>query len=100
FLADTCPYAFSTVVDRLLASTQYGEAWARWWLDVARYGEDDCRSLDPKGRGYNPYSYAYLYRDWVVQGLNDDLAYDQFIIAQLAGDLLGDKGRAARLPAL
>lgn len=100
FVADTSPGAFETVVDRLLESPQYGETWGRWWLDVARYGEDDCRSLDPMGRGFNPYPNAYLYRDWVVQALNEDLPYDQFILAQLAGDLLGEKGRAGRLPAL
>jgi cytochrome c553 len=100
FIADSSPDAFAKVVDRLLASPHYGEAWARWWLDVARYGENDCRSLDPMGRGYNPYPYAYLYRDWVAQALNDDLPYDQFVISQLAADLLGEKGRAGRLPAL
>ena len=51
----TSPDAFAKVVDRLLASPQYGERWGRLWLDVARYGEDDYRSLDPMGRGYNPY---------------------------------------------
>ena len=57
------------------------------WLDVARYGEDDYRSLDPKRRGFNPYPNAYLYRDWVIKAFNDDLPYDQFVRAQLAGDL-------------
>ena len=52
------------------------------WLDVARYGEDDYRSLDPKGRGYNPYPNAYLYRDWVIKAFNDDLPYDQFVQAR------------------
>ena len=55
FLADSSPDAFEKVVDRLLASPRYGEAWGRLWLDVARYGEDDYRSLDPMGRGFNPY---------------------------------------------
>ncbi len=100
FLADGTADAFAKVVDRLLASPQYGETWARWWLDVARYGEDDCRSLDPLKRGYNPYPYAYLYRDWVVQALNDDLPYNQFVVAQLAADLLGEQGRAGQLPAV
>src|SRR5262249_48220941 len=53
FEQDVAPDAFAKVVDRLLASPQYGEAWGRLWLDVARYGEDDYRSLDPKGRGFN-----------------------------------------------
>ena len=55
FQKDDAPDAFAKVVDRLLASPQYGETWGRMWLDVARYGEDDYRSLDPMGRGYNPY---------------------------------------------
>jgi hypothetical protein len=100
FEKDESPEAFATVVDRLLASPRYGEAWGRMWLDVARYGEDDYRSLDPKQRGFNPYPNAYLYRDWVIKAFNDDLPYDQFVRAQLAGDLLGDDGRARRLPAL
>jgi mono/diheme cytochrome c family protein len=101
FEADTAPDAFAKVVDRLLASPRYGEAWGRTWLDVARYGEDDYRSLDPKGRGLNPYPNAYLYRDWVIKAFNDDLPYDQFVRAQLAGDLLADEATRARtLPAL
>ncbi len=100
FERDASPDAFATVVDRLLASPQYGETWGRMWLDVARFGEDDYRSLDPMGRGYNPYPNAYLYRDWVIKAFNDDLPYDQFVRDQLAGDLLGDEGRARRLPAL
>ena len=101
FAKDETPDAFAKVVDRLLASPQYGETWGRLWLDVARYGEDDYRSLDPKRRGYNPYPNAYLYRDWVIKAFNDDLPYDQFVRAQLAGDLLGDAATRARtLPAL
>ena len=101
FENDGSPDAFATVVDRLLASPHYGETWGRLWLDVARYGEDDYRSLDPKQRGYNPYPNAYLYRDWVIKAFNDDLPYDQFVRAQLAGDLLGDPATRARtLPAL
>src|SRR5262245_27564153 len=60
FANDTSPDAFAKVVDRLLASPHYGETWGRSWLDVARYGEDDYRSLDPKQRGFNPYPNAYL----------------------------------------
>ena len=101
FEKDDSPDAFAKVVDRLLASPQYGETWGRLWLDVARYGEDDYRSLDPKRRGYNPYPNAYLYRDWVIKAFNDDVPYDQFVRAQLAGDLLGDPtNRARTLPAL
>jgi hypothetical protein len=101
FLADESPDAFAKVVDRLLASPHYGEAWGRLWLDVARYGEDDYRSLDPMGRGFNPYPNAYLYRDWVVRALNDDLPYDRFVTAQLAADLDADElARVRNLPAL
>ncbi len=88
------------MVDRLLASPRYGEAWGRIWLDVARYGEDDPRSLDPEGRGYAPYPNAYLYRDWVIKAFNDDLPYDRFVKAQIAGDLLDEQTRARTLPAL
>src|SRR5262249_4652826 len=101
FEKDDSADAFAKVVDRLLESPQYGETWGRLWLDVARYGEDDYRSLDPKGRGLNPYPNAYLYRDWVIKAFNDDMPYDQFVRAQLAGDLLGDPASRARtLPAL
>ena len=100
FEKDTAPDAFAKVVDRLLASPQYGERWGRMWLDVARYGEDDYRSLDPMRRGYNPYPCAYLYRDWVIRAFNDDLPYDLFVKAQLAADLLDEKLRVRMLPAL
>lgn len=100
FLADASPDAFDKVIDRLLASPRYGEAWGRMWLDVARYGEDDYRSLDPMGRGFNPYPNAHLYRDWVIRAFNEDLPYDQFVTAQLAADLLDDADRVRHLPAL
>lgn len=100
FIADQSPEAWATVVDRLLASPRYGEAWGRHWLDVARYGEDDPRSLDPMGRGYNPYPNAYLYRDWVIKAFNDDLPYDQFVKAQVAADAMDDRVRARMLPTL
>jgi len=100
FENDKTPNAFAKVVDRLLASPQYGERWGRLWLDVARYGEDDYRSLDPMGRGFAPYPHAYLFRDWVVKAFNDDLPYDQFVRAQLAGDQMDEKTRVRTLPAL
>ncbi len=100
FLADSSSTAFETVIDRLLASPRYGETWGRVWLDVARYGEDDYRSLDPMGRGFNPYPNAHLYRDWVIRAFNDDLPYDQFVTAQLAADLLPPAERVRQLPAL
>jgi hypothetical protein len=100
FQKDNAPDAFAKVVDRLLASQQYGERWGRMWLDVARYGEDDYRSLDPMRRGYNPYPCAYLYRDWVIKAFNEDLPYDLFVKAQLAADSLDEKIRVKMLPAL
>jgi mono/diheme cytochrome c family protein/cytochrome c553 len=99
FLKDPSPDAFAKVVDRLLASPHYGERWGRLWLDVARYGEDDYRSLNPNPRGYRPYPNAYLYRDWVIQAFNDDIPYDTFVKAQLAGDLLDPKTRYKTIPA-
>jgi hypothetical protein len=99
FEKDTSPDAFAKVVDRLLASPHYGERWGRVWLDVARYGEDDYRSLNPNPRGYRPYPNAFVYRDWVIQAFNDDLPYDAFVKAQLAGDLLDEKTRYKTLPA-
>jgi mono/diheme cytochrome c family protein len=100
FEKDTSADAFAKVVDRLLESPHYGERWGRMWLDVARYGEDDYRSLDPMRRGYNPYPNAYLYRDWIIKAFNDDLPYDQFVKAQLAADLMDEKVRVKMLPAL
>ncbi len=100
FLKDQSPDAYEKVVDRLLASPQYGEAWGRIWLDVARYGEDDYRSLDPMGRGFNPYPNAHLYREWVIRAFNDDLPFNEFVAAQLAADLFDEPARLRHLPAL
>ena len=93
FEKDALSNAFAKVVDRLLASTAYGERWGRIWLDVARYGEDDYRSLNFNPKGYRPYPNAWTYRDWVIQAFNDDLPYDKFVEAQLAGDLVDAKVR-------
>ena len=93
FVADKSPNAYEKVVDRLLASPRYGERWGRHWLDVARYAEDDVRGLDPKDRGYMPFSGAYVYRDWVIQAFNNDMPYGEFLKAQLAGDLMDAKLR-------
>src|SRR5262245_6042282 len=85
FLADDSQNAFAKVVERLLASPQYGERWARHWLDVIRYTD----SFDSRGIG-GPADVpeAYRYRDWVVEAFNRDLPYDQFITQQIAGDLI------------
>ena len=99
FEKDTSAGAFAKVVDRLLASPQYGERWGRIWLDVARYSEDDYRTLNPNPKGYRPYPNAYNYRDWVIQAFNDDLPFDQFVKAQIAGDLADAQVRPKVLPA-
>jgi hypothetical protein len=82
FLADESPSAFATVVDRLLASTQYGERWGRHWLDVVRYADTAGDNSD------FPIPQLYRYRNWVITSFNDDKPYDQFIREQVAGDLL------------
>jgi mono/diheme cytochrome c family protein len=81
FLADRSPEAYNKQVERLLASPHYGEKWGRFWLDAARYADSDGFEKD-KTRN------VWFYRDWVVNAFNADLPYDQFIIKQLAGDLL------------
>jgi hypothetical protein len=82
FLGDTTPQAFERVVDRLLASPQFGERWGRHWLDVARYGESTGPSRNI------PYPHAWRYRDYVIDAVNSDIPYDRFLCEQLAGDLL------------
>jgi hypothetical protein len=88
FLADDSSDAFARVVDRLLASPAYGERWGRHWLDVVRYTDSfDARILSGAGNIMDIPA-AYRYRDWVVDAFNRDLPYDQFVINQIAGDLL------------
>jgi hypothetical protein len=85
FLRDESPEAFAKVVDRLLASPRYGERWGRHWLDVVRYADSrDARGIG----GPADIGEAYRYRDWVVDAFNKDLPYNDFIIHQIAGDLL------------
>ena len=83
FLADDSPDAFAKVVDRLLASPHYGERWARYWLDVARYS--DTKGDAPR-RDDIRYPHAWTYRDYVIDAFNADKPYDQFILEQLAAD--------------
>jgi mono/diheme cytochrome c family protein len=99
FEKDSSPDAYAKVVDRLLASPRYGERWGRHWLDVARYGDDDIRGLDPRGRGYMPFDGAWVYRDWVIKAINDDVSYDRFVKMQLAGDLMSKQPTAEDLKA-
>ncbi len=84
FVHDPRPDAYERVVDRLLVSEHFGERWARWWLDLAHYGDSDGYLQD----FLRPF--AWRYRQWVVDALNHDLPFDQFTIEQLAGDLLPD----------
>ncbi|HYR43298.1 MAG TPA: PSD1 and planctomycete cytochrome C domain-containing protein [Terriglobia bacterium] len=99
FEADKSPNAYEKVIDRLLASPRYGERWARHWMDVVRYGEDDYRVAKQPDR-VEKYPFAYLYRDWLIKSFNEDIPYDQFIKAQLAADLLDEKTRPSMIPAL
>ena len=73
--------SWKRLVDEALASPHYGERWARHWLDLARYVDQTPNWLDST-------KYAYLYRDWVVKSLNDDMGYDEFVVRQLAVDHL------------
>jgi hypothetical protein len=81
FLADERPDAYERLVERLLDSAHYGERWGRHWLDLARYADSNGYTFD------NP-RVIWPYRDWVIAALNADMAFDQFVIEQLAGDLL------------
>jgi len=100
FLADTTVVAFKKVVDRLLASEQYGEKWGRHWLDVTRFGEDDTRGLAQDGSGRERYPMAHVYRDWVVDAFNADMPYDTLVMAHLAADQMPESRRKDLLPAL
>jgi hypothetical protein len=90
FLADESSDAYERLVDRLLASPHYGERWARRWLDLARYADTNGYEKD-RPRTIWPY------RDWVIDALNRDMPFDEFTIAQLAGDLLLDATQADRV---
>jgi len=84
FVNDTRPDAYERLVDRLLASPHHGERVATPWLDLARYADSNGWSNDRRRPG------AYHYRDWVVKAFNDNMPFDQFVIEQLAGDMLPD----------
>jgi hypothetical protein len=97
FLKDDAPNAFEKVLDRLLASPHYGERWGRYWLDVARYAEDQAHTF-----AVVPNTNAWRYRDWVIDALNEDMPYDRFVKLQIAADQIekDDAGRVKHLPAL
>ena len=84
FLSDRRPYAYERLVNRVLSSPHFGERWARHWLDLARYADSDGFEKD------NVRPHAWRYREWVIDAYNRDLPYDQFVVEQLAGDLLPD----------
>jgi len=81
FVTDQRKDAYERRVDSLLASPQFGERWAAWWLDIARYA-------DTKGYERDPSREIWAYRDWVIRAFNRDLPFDAFTVEQLAGDLL------------
>lgn len=77
--------SYEAWVDKLLASPRYGEHWAQWWLDLARFAETDGYEYDAERNR------AWQYRDWVIDALNNDLPFDEFVQKQIAGDLMGDE---------
>ena len=83
FVTDKSADAYEKLVDKYLASPQFGERWARHWLDVVRFAESHGFEMN------QPRPTAYHYRDYVIQAFNDDKPYDQFVREQLAGDTLG-----------
>jgi hypothetical protein len=84
------PIDFKSSIVRTLANPQYGERWARHWLDLARYVDQTPDWLEST-------KFSYLYRDWVVKALNDDMPYDRFVLRQLATDLLPECGPEDRV---
>lgn len=96
FVNDDSIDAYSRMVDKLLASPQFGEKWARHWMDVSRYA-------DTKGYVFQEdrnYAAAYRYRDWLIRSINDDMPYDDFIRFQLAADRLDPNNAQGHLDAM
>jgi hypothetical protein len=89
FANDPAPNRYEKLIDTLLASPQYGERWARYWLDVVRYAEDNPGNITNP-----PYPHAWRYRDWVIESLNKDVPYDRFGKLQLAADLMPGTSRS------
>jgi len=86
FHTDEAPDAVERVVERVLGSVQYGEKWARLWLDIVRYAEDQAHIVGDNKELFYPN--AYRYRDWVIDAFNADMPYDEFCRLQLAADLI------------
>jgi hypothetical protein len=87
FLKDTSAAVYEKTVDSLLSSPHFGEKWASFWMDLARYS-------DSKGYEKDLHREIWKYRDWLIDAFNQDMPYDQFTIAQLAGDLLPNPGES------
>ncbi len=83
FVSDSSEDAYERLVDRLFDSPHYGERWGRHWLDIAHYADSNGYNIDGPRQ-------MWMYRDWVIDALNRDLPFDQFVIEQVAGDLLPD----------
>lgn len=82
--------AYGDLVNELLASPRFGEKWARWWLDAARYADSDGYEKDlPRDQ--------WPWRDWVIRRLNEDMPYDRFVVEQIAGDLLPNATQEQRV---
>ena len=84
YLSDPSPAAYERYVDKLLESPHYGERWAAQWLDLARYADSDGYEKDSER------PYAWRWRQWVIEALNDNMPFDRFTIEQIAGDVLSD----------
>jgi hypothetical protein len=91
FEADNDPKAFEKLVDRLLAAPQFGERWARYWLDLVRFAETCGYERDQEKPG------IWMFRDWVVRAFNEDMPYNEFIIQQLAGDEIPNRTKQSTL---
>ena len=89
FEQDAAPNAYEKIVDQLLASKHFGERWARHWLDLARFAETNGYERDE----VKPY--AWRYRDWVIEAMNADMPYDQFVTEQLAGDEIPSRSQSS-----
>ena len=90
FLADNQPGAYGRLIERLLESPHYGERWGRHWLDIARYADTNGYSIDGARS-------IWRYRDWVINALNENMPFNEFVIEQVAGDLLPDATDSQRI---
>ena len=93
FIADNNSNAFEKIVDKLLADPGYGERWGRHWLDTARYSDTTGALGNIRLDDYR-YAYAWSYRDWVINAINSDMPYDQFLRNQIAADKILNNNKA------